>query len=149
MKKFNYIFIFMFAISACHSDSPKKDYKNCTKSELAMSPDLVPYFDSFIEDCKKRNINYDHAYCLDWMRFYHSHSVQGLTDLHNGTIEINEHLLEDSIGMKFVVYHEIGHWFGLEHSNGIMKKNYNSNDTEYVRENWNELAENYFNKLNN
>lgn len=63
------------------------------------------------------------------------------------SFQINDRLAKDSIGMKFVIYHELGHWFGLDHSNGIMKENYSSSDTEWVKENWSELVENYFNKL--
>ena len=112
-----------------------------------MSADIVTYFDSFIADSKKYNFEYDHAYCLDWIKFGHSHKIQGITDLCDGTIQINDRLAKDSIGMKFVIYHELGHWFGLNHSTGIMKENYNESDTELVKENWDKLVKNYFNKL--
>ena len=46
--------------------------------------------------------------------------------------------------------HEIGHWLGLDHSEGIMKENYNSKeDMEYVRDNWDELKNDYLDKLKN
>lgn len=147
MKIFKYCFIFIVAFSSCRSDLPKKKYQNCTKEELAMSSHIVPYFDSFIDDCKRRNIKYDHAYCLQWMRFGHLHGMQGETDIDCGTIEINEYLEEDSIGMRFVIYHELGHWFGLEHSDGIMQESYNARDTEWVKENWDTLLDDYFTKL--
>ena len=126
----------------------KSDFSKCMKSELSMSPELVPYFESFIEDCKQHNINCDHVYCLDWIRFEHSNYEQGITDSYNKNILINENLLKDSVGMKFVLYHEIGHWLGLHHSNGMMKTSYNTKyDMEYVRDNWLELKNNYFAKL--
>lgn len=148
MKKIIYLFVFSFAIFGC-GKSEKRNYQNCTKDELNISPNLVPYFNSFVDDCELYGLKYDHAYCLNWIRMGHLRGIQGETCLDNGTIEINEHLKEDSIGMKFVVYHEIGHWYGLDHSDGIMKPNYNSDDTEWVRENWDALLEDYFNKLKN
>ena len=149
MKKILYILVLSFAFFGCEK-SEKKTYANCTKDELTISPDLVPYFNAFVDDCELQGLKYDHAYCLNWIRMGHLRGIQGETCFDNGgTIEINEHLTEDSIGMKFVVYHEIGHWFGLDHSTGIMKENYNADDTEYVRENWNELLNDYFAKLKN
>lgn len=148
MKKIIYILVFSFAISGC-GKREKVDYANCTKDELTISPDLIPYFNAFVDDCELQGLKYDHAYCLTWIRMGHLQGIQGETCFDDGTIQINEDLLKDTIGIKFVVYHEIGHWYGLDHSTGIMKPNYNSSDTEYVRENWDELLNDYFTKLKN
>lgn len=141
----------MFYFAGVFSDKyiQKPDYSNCTKSELAMSVDIVPYFESFITDCEKNNIKYDHAYCLNWMRFTHHCSFQGQTDYDDKTIQINGQLILDTIGLKFVIYHELGHWMGLGHGEGIMKESYGSEDREWARKNWNELLRDYFDKIKN
>lgn len=142
-------FLFIgYGFSRKHSHSHFSSSHKCNKDELKMSANLIPYFDQFIEDCKRHNINYDHIYCLDYLHFEHSHSVQGVTDFYDKDIAINTHLEKDTIGMRFVVYHEIGHWMGLEHGKGIMQKSYSTeNDMEWAKENWDELTENFFNKL--
>ena len=38
-------------------------------------------------------------------------------------------------------------WLGLRHSSGIMKDCYGPSDTEYVRDNWDALKEQHFNRL--
>lgn len=130
------------------SETPS--HANCTKDSIEVSIHVDPYFDSFVEDCKNRDIDYKHIYCLRYIHLAHTHVWQGQTSFCDATIEINEELIHDSIGMKFVVYHELGHWLGLEHSDGIMKENYNSlEDMEMVRDNWDELSENFFSKIKN
>ncbi len=140
-------FIFIIIMMSCNESENR--YQNCTKSELAISTNIVPHFNSFIEDCKVYDVNYDHAYCLKYIRFARSNSWQGQTDLENGTIEINQGLIDDSIGMKFVIYHELGHWYGLDHSDGIMKVNYNSSDIKWIQENWEQLLKEHLQKIKN
>lgn len=151
MKNFTYAFIFLFAIVGCRSELPNKGHTYCPKQELIINPHLVPYLNAFVDDCEKRGINPDHPFCLNWIKTFTNthHTFQGQTCFDDSTILIYEPLLEDSIGTKFVLYHELGHWYGLGHSDGIMKENYNSDDTEWVKENWDVLLEDYFDKLKN
>jgi len=149
MKKILYILVLSFAFFGCEK-SEKKTYANCTKGELEINANLIPYLDAFVDDCETHNIKSDHAYCLNYIKLFSQErpSFQGQTSFEDGTIIINENLIEDTIGTKFVFYHELGHWFGLDHSTGIMKESYNTKeDMEYVRDNWDELLEDYFDKL--
>lgn len=126
----------------------KIDQAYCTDSTITMSPELIPYLNSFIADCKHYGLKYDHAYCLNSMRFGYPYKAQGVTDFDNCSIKINRYLADDSVGMKFVIYHELGHWFGLNHSKGIMQSSYNTReDMEWARDNWQELSFNHFLKL--
>lgn len=151
------VILFMFLIS-CDKDyssnpiyNPVNHIHKCTKYKLMVAHDLMPYFNSFISDCEKYNVKSDHAYCLQWIKLYDSNYEQGITNLLYGTIKINDELIGDTIGMKFVVYHELGHWFGLDHKSGtMMNANYNKHeDMEWVRDNWDELVEEHFNKIKN
>jgi hypothetical protein len=120
----------------------------CKDSLVVMSAELEGYFDSFVTECKIRGINYDHLYCLDEVYKGDLNRLQGLTDFNNCSITIDSSLLQDTLGTKFVMYHELGHWMGLEHGEGIMKANYNTNDDyEWVLANWDQLVEDHFNKL--
>lgn len=150
----NLIYIAICLLFACKPQARREhSEQKCTKDSLAIAPELLPYFESFIEDCESRGINSDHAYCLQHIGLHHCkslmHRVQGETDFECGTIEINNLLLSDKVGTKFVVYHELGHWMGLRHSEGIMKESYSSSDSALVAEKWDELMEDYFNKLKN
>jgi Zn-dependent peptidase ImmA (M78 family) len=151
MKKL--LYIALICLSACTQERREAaPEQKCTKDSLAIEADLLPYFEAFIEDCELRGINSDHAYCLEYIHLGHPRGCQGITDLENGTIEINEHLSEDKVGTKFVVYHELGHWFGLGHASGrnIMKVSYDSyKDSAMVAENWDELMDDFFNEIKN
>lgn len=132
-------------------DDPNPVVKDeCTKDNLAMPVELVPYFDQFIEDCKAHGIKYDHAYCLKYIGYMESCTGDnGHTDYTERVIRINACLLEDTVGLKFVLYHEFGHWLGLRHGKGIMKESYGSCDSVEVADNWDALREQYFERLNN
>ncbi len=120
----------------------------CKGTKFAIDSALVPYWNSFTIDADSNNFNYNHIYCINNVVFGYSHSWQGITFMNNGEIQINKTLINDSIGMKFVFYHELGHWFGLNHDDGIMTENYNSeHDSFYVKENWDALVKDYFEKL--
>lgn len=124
-----------------------RDHK-CTKSQFAIDSKLVPFYNSFIKDASDHGIKKDHIFCINKITWGTSYDCQGVTSFDNNTIHINEWLSEDTVGTRLVFYHELGHWFGLGHSEGIMAKSYNSErDSAYVRENWNELVNNYFIKL--
>jgi Zn-dependent peptidase ImmA (M78 family) len=85
---------------------------------------------------------------LNSIKLEHLRYDQGITRLGACAIDINTHLIEDTIGMRFVVYHELGHWFGLDHSDGIMQKSYNTKDDQlWVRENWRELLNKHFARI--
>lgn len=127
---------------------PRVNRSHCTKDTLEMDYRVEPYFDAYIDDCKVHDIKYDHVYCLHYLGMGRSSVDQGETDFNDNTIFINKNLLDDTIGLKFVIYHELGHWLGLHHSrSGIMKQTYNKDDQQEVQDNWDNLREEYFTNL--
>lgn len=122
----------------------------CMKSKVSISKSLIPYFNSFIKDSKSHGFNPKHVYCLESIGFkIDYYNLQGLTCFDDGTININKNLLSDTIGMKFVVYHEIGHWLGLSHDEcTLMTRSYGTeSDSGYVKANWKMIKNEYFEKL--
>lgn len=143
-------FLIRWAIIFSHPSQHIRSTHQCKGDRFSLDKELIPYWDSFIIDAEAHNFNYNHIYCISDVEFGHSHEWQGITSIYKneGDIRINEHLTQDTVGMKFVFYHELGHWFGLDHGDGIMTESYDSKrDSAYVREHWNELVDDYFQKL--
>lgn len=156
MKKSTLFSICCWAFTLCiwadiaykwHNPEPPAIHNECTKETLSMQAQLDPYFDEFIKDCAAYGVKSDHVFCLRGMGFSESNEDQGYTDYTNEVIRINYRLLNDTIGLRFVLYHELGHWLGLRHSEGIMKDCYGPSDTQWVEDNWDALKEQYFKKL--
>lgn len=156
MKKSTVFSVCCWAFSLCiwadivykwHNPEPPEIHDQCTKESLAMQVQLDPYFDEFIKDCESHGVKSDHVYCLKGMGFSTRMDCNGYTDYSDEVIRINAGLLDDPIGLRFVLYHEIGHWLGLRHSDGIMKDSYGPSDTQWVQDNWDTLKREYFEKL--
>lgn len=73
-----------------------------------------------------------------------------------GKVEINNIYSTNITNIRFIFYHELGHWLGLEHSDDdlksgiIMIPGYNFNDTAYTNlynSHWSLLTYEYFDKL--
>ena len=81
------------------------------------------------------------------------YKLLGLTIYHssiNGLIVLDERLLYDFNLFKFVLYHELGHWFGLKHCqchNEIMLNKYSKEDVELLINNWNISTKIFFEKI--
>lgn len=148
-----FFFVWMSLFTIVKDDDHKvivKHKTECNDSIVIMNPDLIPAFDCFVADCKAYEVNYDHLYCLDKICEWDLHNTQGLTDFDTDCVVIDEDLIKDSIGVKFVMYHELGHWMGLNHSEGIMKSSYSTkHDQQWVQDNWTQLVEEHFTKLKN
>lgn len=151
-RKIGWLFL-VILFAACQQNKKHNNYRRSDR--LKMSIQLVDYFRAFEEDAHYNNVNVDAIYSLQNISFAESNNLQGETSMEldrnaafYGYIQINENLIEDSIGLRFVLYHELGHWLGLDHSDGIMTKAYNSeSDSAYVKENWDILCKDYFDKL--
>ena len=73
-----------------------------------------------------------------------------MTNINKRTIFINSQLVNDTIGLKKTLYHEIGHWFGLSDTDneGIMKRSYNlEQDAAISIEYWDKMVDGYFTEL--
>lgn len=120
----------------------------CEKGEFTIDAVLVPYYNSFIKDAETHNFNTEHIFCINSISCGRLRTCQGLTDLDAGTIRFDDRLQNDTVGMRLVFYHELGHWFGLDHSNKVMMKSYNSKrDSTYTKIHWSDLVDDYFVKL--
>jgi len=116
---------------------------------------LSPYIDEFEADAKAHGYDCSKIKKLDSIFWDASDDWQGCTVLYvdrdtlRGYIHLNYLLLEqgDSIGIRFCLYHELGHWLGLEHGKGIMRKAYDSEFAPYVKDAWPALVEDLFDKL--
>ena len=121
-----------------------------TKDRVTLTQDIEPFFDQFISDCEIEDIKPDHAYCLEYIQLASFDDLNGCTNKTDKNIQISYMLMKDTIGLKMTLYHELGHWFGLEHVDAIdiMMPSYTScEDSAWVRDNWAELKINYFKKL--
>lgn len=139
------ILLSIFLFFSCENDYKEKHF---CKDTLILDKKIIPYFESFIIDAQKHDFNSEHVYCIKYFGLAKSNLWQGQTNFFSECIYVNEKLLADSIGTKFVVYHEIGHWLGLEHTNGIMQPSYSSKyHSLYIQENWEILLNDYFIKI--
>lgn len=148
------LLIYLIGYIGIHSHKPHGEFHpyftshECNGHKFHIDHSLVTYFSEFQKDAEKYNFDYSHIYCIQGIKVGHSDEWQGITSCHD--IKINKHLQKDTIGMKFVFYHELGHWFGLNHGDEktIMKENYSTEyDLEFVKDNWDYLVEDYFEKL--
>jgi len=62
-----------------------------------------------------------------------------------GIIFINSDLLTDYSIYQITLYHELGHWFGLDHKNGIMSKN--SKNIYKILNKWDKNVERLMKKI--
>jgi hypothetical protein len=128
--------------------------------QIEIDKDLVPYFNIFMEDAATHNCDVDRMYKVQAIGFDKSvgkMGCQGVTsmfkyeDTLRGMINFRERLfLTDSIGFLFVMYHEFGHWLGLEHDEiQMMKRSYTTEDDKaWLEKNWGEIRDEYFATLN-
>ncbi len=89
--------------------------------KLIMPEKLYPYFEEFIEDGKDNGIStifLDVCSSVDYIFIYVPKEIKdiGFYDQINRVIAIRPDAFYDSYMVRFVLYHEIGHALGLEHS---------------------------------
>ncbi len=128
--------------------------------QIAIDRDLVPYFKIFMDDAAAHNCDVDRMYKIQAIGFDKAvgrMGCQGVTSMFDekdtlrGMINFRERLfLTDSIGFLFVMYHEFGHWLGLEHDEiQMMKRSYTTEDDKaWVEKNWDDIRDEYFKTLN-
>jgi len=128
----------------------------CNGDQFAIDQDLIPCWNSFEEDAKAHGFDIKHIYCIKKIKLHNKNTggfrhLQGLTIPDLGVIYLNKELLKDSIGLKRVFYHELGHWFGLKDSDNIdeiMAYRYDTDESaDYTMVNWSKLVDDYFDKL--
>lgn len=149
MKQFIATFLIVFIIgtyfkthfmkNTIHEDILK--YKTVLHNDLGVPKALSAAVKSFIIDAETYGVSKDRIFCLDSInicadddqtygetQMWVSHGVM------HGQINIRESILKDSVGTKWVVYHELGHWYGLEHTHdsGIMDDGYSTVISPYI-----------------
>lgn len=126
---------------------------------LFVEEELRPLLDTFLFEAKFYKYSAKRVFYLDTIQFaplpdyiggQTSLSLYG--DTLHGKIEINNMFKYKSIYTSFIFYHELGHWLGLKHDQGIiMTPGYDFSDTLYTNlfsNNWNILKLQYFQELN-
>jgi len=106
--------------------------------------ELIPYIREFQEDCEIYGWDPKYLYRLRTIEISDDLDVNGITYLNSGEIYINYNLLDNETGLRMVIYHELAHWYGLDHIDyGIMQPNYDECDclNEDFEENWTEYVE--------
>lgn len=115
------------------------DYKpDHLHSETYIDPILKPYVEEFKEDCIKHGWDPNHINGLDEIIFgdleeMEEKHLQGVCSHWYDVVKLNPKLYKegDTVGLKHVLYHELGHWYGEEHGRGIMSSNYSDGNTYY------------------
>lgn len=165
MRKDNFYYMIIIAIVVAHfiisrktkveslMNSPLK-----SESSIYVSKVLDPYIDDFISSAKDNNYDCSKIGKLDSITFTSPQGTwAGCTSFYlerdtlRGTIKIDYALLadKDTFGIRFVLYHELGHWLGLEHNECfIMRKNYSPQIKEVATEDdWGNMKWEMFRKL--
>lgn len=111
----------------------------------------------FNEDAKSHGLDLEcHLYSIDFIEIDHiiKYDVLGLTSKRTSTNEIGGILLDytllsDDDKFKYVLYHELGHWFGLNHSksNPIMNKTYSDERLKSVFDDWDSSLSIFFKEI--
>lgn len=103
---------------------------------------ILPYVEEFQEDCIKYGWDPNHVYKLNKITFGNEYlmeinHVNGLCIHKKKLILIHPKFKYcDNRGLRHVVYHELGHWYGKDHSErGIMYQGYSSCN-EYSEDVW-------------
>ncbi len=132
---------------------------NVDKS-LSIHQEIEPYLDLFIEDAKKHGFDYSMVYDLDDITLtnFRERGLMGLTNIwydwdnRRGRIQMDEefYMRDDSLEFRAVLYHEIGHWYGLEHEDCFIMHGhgfYYEVDNEKLHANWESHLEEFFTLL--
>lgn len=158
----HYLFFILFTIIVYKTFYVRKSTNYYIQNYPSKLHNTIPV-DSLLEDVVKEFNYHCHLYGITPKRIMYLDSIVIKNDNDDifgclnlevkndslfGKIEIQPKALFDSISIRWVVYHELAHWYGLEHSNGIMEDGYTKEISTIVKTyEWDLLVYDLFSKL--
>ena len=147
---------------------------------VEVDPRIEPYVKEFMVDAEYYGYDANHVYKLNSIVFGNLEDVEldgEVKDLHGvcisrclqdktiGNIILSEKLIGNDNGLRVILYHELGHWYGKEHLPvmnsygktkvqlgmesinkyaGVMHESWTFTTFEYIPKIWNMIKHNFF-----
>ena len=139
----------------------RMESKHDSPDEFFVDPRVNAALDEFVKDAKSHGYDLDRLYEIDEItieKFDVNDSLHGVCQWYlcdighlHGNIKISEKLYKsDKFGFRSVLYHELGHWFGHQHTfcdeKLIMHWAYDQTMSDSLVHKWEESKEIFFNK---
>lgn len=105
----------VFIIGCTYDDCHHHHHNTTDNSYCEIDNELLPYVEMFKKDCQKYGWDTAHINHLNSITVETDLDAWGVTYHDSKSIVIDEELLKDNIGIRHVMYHELGHWYGKDH----------------------------------
>lgn len=123
--------------------------------DIPVDSSLEKVLKEFNDDCNTYGIDPSRIMFLDSIivvndndKIFGEVDIKIKNDTLHGVVRIQKKAFHDSLSIRWIVYHELAHWYGLEHSNGIMEDGYTIEVITIIEPgDWDLLVWDLFNKI--